>query len=167
MVQPSVVEEGEELIAISAFVENQKNEPLTGLTLTLDFVRSDPILPVIEFQTGNSWVLGVENINGFGVLNPRSAFEAHWIRSPLVPRERRLTSEAKFEVIFRVYIYIFFKYVILANHCSVLQSQWEVQRSETKSSLCDASTKENTSCDDFDPLGRGGEETFLHVDFDH
>ena len=107
MVQPSVVEEGGEIVAISAFVENQKNEPLTGLTLTVDFVRSDPISPVIEFQIGNSQASGIENIDGFGVLNPRSGFEAHWTRSPLVPRERRLTSEAKFEVIFRVYIFLF------------------------------------------------------------
>ncbi|PAV61443.1 hypothetical protein WR25_01780 [Diploscapter pachys] len=83
MVQPSVVEEGGEIVAISAFVENQKNEPLTGLTLTVDFVRSDPISPVIEFQIGNSQASGIENIDGFGVLNPRSAFEAHWTRSPL------------------------------------------------------------------------------------
>ncbi|WKY10803.1 hypothetical protein Q1695_002846 [Nippostrongylus brasiliensis] len=96
LVDPLVIYE-DSSVAIDVYIENLRDSTLTNIDLTIEFERNDMFAPRIEFAVGPSWSAGINSMNGYGVLAPKSSFEVHWTRK--VVTENRLTATAFYQAI--------------------------------------------------------------------
>ncbi|VDO70634.1 unnamed protein product, partial [Heligmosomoides polygyrus] len=95
LIDPLVIYE-DASVTIDVYIENLKDSTLTNIVLSIDFVRNDMFAPRIDFGVGPSWSAGINTMNGFGVLAPKSSFEMHWTRKVIA--ESRLTTSAFYQV---------------------------------------------------------------------
>ncbi|XGW03703.1 hypothetical protein V3C99_015125, partial [Haemonchus contortus] len=95
-IEPLVIYE-DSSVTIDVYIENLQDSTLTNIDLSIEFVRNDMFVPRIDFGVGPSWSAGINTMNGFGVLGPRSSFEVHWTRKIIT--ENRLTSTAFYQAV--------------------------------------------------------------------
>ncbi|KAK5976457.1 hypothetical protein GCK32_001885 [Trichostrongylus colubriformis] len=96
LIDPLVIYE-DSSVTIDVYIENLQDSTLTNIDLSIEFVRNDMFAPRIDFGVGPSWSAGINTMNGFGVLAPRSSFEVHWTRKIIA--ENSLTSTAFYQAV--------------------------------------------------------------------